>query len=107
MSCLTQACRQAKVSCHKYQSGAVIGQSKATHLRPQPRWARIVHCVASLIFLHLLVGNETFAADFVVTNASDSGPGTLRQAILDANASLGPDTISFNNSNGAFTIVVA
>lgn len=36
------------------------------------------------------------AASFSVTNANDSGPGSLRQAILDANASMGTDTITFN-----------
>ena len=35
------------------------------------------------------------AATFVVTNASESGPGSLRQAILDANNSGGTDAISF------------
>ncbi len=35
------------------------------------------------------------AATFVVTNASESGLGSLRQAILDANNSEGTDTISF------------
>jgi parallel beta-helix repeat protein len=33
---------------------------------------------------------------FMVTNTSDSGAGSLRQAILDANASPGADTIAFN-----------
>jgi hypothetical protein len=36
------------------------------------------------------------AAEFQVTTADDSGPGSLRQAILDANANPGPDTITFN-----------
>ena len=36
------------------------------------------------------------AATFTVTNTSDSGPGSLRQAILDANANPGLDTIVFN-----------
>lgn len=35
-------------------------------------------------------------ANFTVTNATDSGPGSLRQAILDANSNAGLDTISFN-----------
>jgi hypothetical protein len=35
------------------------------------------------------------AAAFTVTTTVDSGPGSLRQAILDANAAPGPDTISF------------
>jgi hypothetical protein len=33
---------------------------------------------------------------FVVTSTADSGGGTLRQAILDANSSINPATISFN-----------
>src|SRR5437870_2654383 len=34
-------------------------------------------------------------ARFVVTTTGDSGAGSLRQPILDANAAAGPDTISF------------
>ena len=34
-------------------------------------------------------------SSFVVTNANDSGAGSLRQAIQNANASAGPDVISF------------
>jgi CSLREA domain-containing protein len=34
--------------------------------------------------------------NLLVTNALDSGPGSLRQAIVDANANPGPDTISFD-----------
>jgi len=37
-------------------------------------------------------------ANFIVTNADDSGEGSLRQAILDANTSAGADTISFTGS---------
>jgi hypothetical protein len=33
---------------------------------------------------------------FTVTNKNDSGAGSLRQAILDANANAGADTIVFN-----------
>ena len=36
------------------------------------------------------------AATFTVTNTGDSGAGSFRQAILDANASPGLDTIAFN-----------
>lgn len=36
------------------------------------------------------------ATTFVVTNVNDSGPGSLRQAIADANANPGLDTINFN-----------
>ena len=37
---------------------------------------------------------------FTVTNTDDSGPGSLRQAILDANAEPGTDTIAFDIPGG-------
>src|ERR1035441_1499857 len=46
---------------------------------------------------------NTQAATFTVTITDDSGPGSLRQAILDANATPGDDTIFFN-SNGTITL---
>jgi hypothetical protein len=42
-----------------------------------------------------LVCRISRAANFTVTTTSDSGAGSLRQAILDANANPGPDTIAF------------
>jgi hypothetical protein len=49
-----------------------------------------------LAFLTILAASSLSAATFTVTNASDSGAGSLRQAILDANANAGADTIAFN-----------
>jgi PKD domain-containing protein/hemolysin type calcium-binding protein len=37
---------------------------------------------------------------FLVTTAADSGAGSLRQAILDANSAAGADTINFNIGGG-------
>ena len=37
-----------------------------------------------------------YASTFTVTNTNDSGPGSLRQAILDSNANPGADLIAFN-----------
>jgi hypothetical protein len=45
--------------------------------------------------LLILVSFTSQAATFTVTTTADSGPGSLRQAILDANASPGADTITF------------
>jgi hypothetical protein len=47
-------------------------------------------------------------ATFTVTNVTDSGAGSLRQAIIDANAAGGADTIEFNIvGSGVQTIVPA
>jgi len=48
---------------------------------------------------------RTPLAIFMVTNTNDSGPGSLRQAILDANDAPGADEIGFNISgSGVRTI---
>jgi hypothetical protein len=48
--------------------------------------------------------SRTLLAAFVVTNANDAGPGSLRQAILSANAAPGADTVSFAIGTGRATI---
>jgi hypothetical protein len=47
------------------------------------------------------------AASFMVTNIDDSGAGSLRQAILDANSSDGADTITFASEVSGGTITLA
>ena len=41
-------------------------------------------------------GQPALATSIEVTNTNDTGPGSLRQAIVDANNNPGPDTISFD-----------
>jgi hypothetical protein len=54
-----------------------------------------------------LASTSALSASFVVTNTSDSGTGSLRQAILDANAAAGYDTITFNvPGSGVHTISI-
>ena len=56
----------------------------------------------------LLSAGIASATTYTVTSTADAGAGTLRQAITDANASLGPDTIAFNIiGSGVHTIVPA
>jgi len=48
------------------------------------------------------------AATFTVTTAADSGAGSLRQAILDANGAAGADSIAFNIAgSGVHQIILA
>ncbi len=52
-----------------------------------------------------LGGRAVAAATFTVTNTGDSGAGSLRQAITDANTNAGPDTIAFDiPGSGGHTI---
>jgi len=63
-----------------------------------------------VILLSLLVNfaEQPRAATFVVINANDTGPGSLRNAINTANANVGNDLITFNIPGaGPFTIVPA
>lgn len=48
-------------------------------------------------FSRALKGEDNFvAATFTVTNTNDSGAGSLRQAIIDANNTVTDDTITFS-----------
>ena len=49
-----------------------------------------------ILILLLLFGSAANAATFTVTNTLDSGTGSLRQAIIDANSSPVPDLIEFS-----------
>ena len=50
----------------------------------------------ALFSFSLLTALLSFSATFTVTNTNDSGPGSLRQAIIDANLTPGADAIVFN-----------
>ena len=52
-----------------------------------------------------LMEDRVLLATFTVTNNADSGPGSLRQAILNANTAPGKDTINFNIKVGAISEV--
>jgi len=61
----------------------------------------LLAAVASLWFalpasVNDLIAPTAYAATFNVTNTNDSGPGSLREAILTSNQSAGPNSITFN-----------
>lgn len=49
-----------------------------------------------IVALLALFAVPAVAATFIVTNTNDSGAGSFRQALLDANSTAGLDTITFN-----------
>ena len=70
---------------------------RATLPTTSPHRATIVAAVVSL----LCFADVGSAASFFVTNTNDAGAGSLRQAILSANASPGQDSIQFSISLAA------
>ncbi len=58
----------------------------------------------ALALLTVLFCAQASGATFTVINTNDSGGGSLRQAILDANAAIGADTIGFSIGSGPKTI---
>lgn len=72
--------------------------SPSTLARPL---VRVVLLLAVALHMLLLGGplaapRPSRASAYLVTNTHDSGPGSLRQAITDANNHPGPDTITFD-----------
>jgi hypothetical protein len=61
----------------------------------------------ALFLLLTLWGGPVLAATYTVINTNDSGPGSLRQAMLDAQASAGDDEIVFNPATNGTPIVLA
>lgn len=67
-----------------------------------------IFCLTTLASGYLEKSFASTAQTFTVTNTNDSGTESFRQALLDANANPGVDTIVFNiGSGGVQTIVVA
>src|SRR5438105_14195651 len=65
------------------------------HVKNNTCWPTAVCCLL-LCTATLLPGKN-----FPVTKATDSGSGTLRQAILDANTNADLDTITFSLTGGS------
>ena len=59
------------------------------------------------VLFALVFATPALAGTFNVTNTNDSGAGSFRQALIDANAAVGPDTIAFNIAGaGVHTITL-
>src|SRR5882672_10198268 len=73
----------------------------------QAQHRRLASLILALVgSLFLFVTAVQADNGFVVTNTHDSGPGSLRQAITDANTFFGTDTVFFaiDNCGGVCTI---
>ena len=71
-----------------------------------PGLARLVQGTALASALALGLASDARAAVFLVTNTADSGGGSLRQAVLDANASAGPDVVAFAGAGASGVIAL-
>jgi hypothetical protein len=69
--------------------------------RPIPALRILQRVLACLAIAH----SSAYAATFDVTTTADSGKGSLRQAILDANSSGGGDLITFSIPGGGEQII--
>jgi hypothetical protein len=68
---------------------------------------RVTICLLFALLIINFHSESAAATTFTVTNAQDAGPGSLRQAILDANANPGADVINFSIGQFQQTIVLA
>src|SRR6185503_18088522 len=92
--------------------------ARVSFTRSPRRWFLLICVIALLASLAPEIGRTVHAkmepsgnpataapaATFTVINTNDSGAGSLRQAIIDANTNPGLDTISFNIGSGPQTI---
>ncbi len=76
-----------------------IGNSNPKSTSPKPI-SRPLALAISFAIAGTLSTNAV-ANTYIVTNTADSGPGTLRQALLDANANAGSDDIVFSVMSGS------
>jgi hypothetical protein len=60
----------------------------------------------ALLTVTLTVTRPAGADTIVATVTNDSGPGSLRQAIHDANGNPGPDTITFQLNSASFWYIL-
>jgi parallel beta-helix repeat protein len=71
-------------------------QQPGTKRRPVHVAAALLSTLLASLALVIGTAGTAHAATFTVTNTADEGPGSLRQAIDEANFAAGADTIAFN-----------
>src|SRR3989338_5363731 len=82
-----------------------ISLNKTQNSKEKKQTSHLTPRCAIVAFCLLVFALPSSAATYTVINCNDSGAGSLRQAITDANAHAGGDTIEFNvpNTDGGYT----
>lgn len=83
-----------------------ILMSKALPFGGRHGWHTLTALLVGLTVAAVAPSAGAAGATYTVTNVDDSGTGSLRQAILNANANPGADIINFNIGSGAKTIAL-
>lgn len=84
-----------------------MSDSPSEALRLRTRQGAVAAATITVVGGTLVVGGQSAsAATFLVTNTNDAGAGSLRQAVLDANAAAGPDDITFDAGLAGGTITL-
>ena len=82
-----------------------FGTHNKNSAKARRRQSRSIKWALAIPAMLLCLLASAQASTFTVINTSDSGAGSLRQAISDANGNSGADTIAFNiPGSGAHTI---
>jgi Ca2+-binding RTX toxin-like protein len=89
------------VECKQIKGTFVRSEKMSRFIERAAQYRRARRCIDRAV--EALEMRRLFSV-FTVTTTADSGAGSLRQAILDANANAGADTIDFNIGGGVQTI---
>lgn len=97
---------QTLFSCNQHIPLKGVSMSNQGSINRQNRFRARFTSALWLVFFWLLLWQPrlAYAATYTVTTTADSGPGSLRQAMLDANANPGADLITFSINEGLPTI---
>ena len=104
--CVAEGARQSTnaVVCRPVENRGIPGGDRISSRRTGPRHpgsrARLARCRPGVEAME----RRQLLATFSVINNSPAGTGSLRQAIIDANGSMGLDTIDFRLPGGQTTI---
>jgi len=100
---------KAKIAYNKAKGARVLNFKKYTMKRYSKSFVpRVLLPLAIAVIGVLSLAHPAQAATYTVTNTNDSGAGSLRQAITDANANSGADQINFSIAGaGQHTITLS